>query len=358
MFGHAVKMRSVLSYFREYFDPQRPAPLLSHSAGRIARALHRTLRRLGQVDYFDACDSPNGMGADLAIGHFWSFQRLCEDNHFNRRLAFYSIADPDWMRVELERAARRFGVPFPAWDQPPPGFDNAATLALSDRVLVVGNRFTRSTFEARWQDRIRLLNYRLDSPFPCPVLDPRQRHGFVYPATHCDLRKGFMDVLRTWSKIPARQACIELVGGIRAPWDALLQRHNQGSMRFRGFLPSDQPDYWKLLRSCRFAFAPSYAEGQMGTLLEAVFSGCLPIATPACGLDERVLEWGIGIHAGDIEGQRAAVEQALAMTDGEWRHRAEGMIAAADHHHRWEHFERGVLEAIAEVSPTSHRAAV
>lgn len=342
-------MEQILSYFRDYFDPLRPAPLASHSAGRIAERLYRVMRRRGPVRYVDSADAISGQSAALALSHFWGFESLVRNNRFDRRIAFYSIADPDWMAGQLRDAARDFGVPYPHWDQPPVDFDNAATLAAADRVLLVGNGFTRCTFAACWRAKVRLLNYRVDPPIAEPPLDPARRQGFCFPATHCDLRKGFMDVLRTWSGIDPGEASLEVMGAIRPPWDTLLRRYNRGSIDYLGFLPSAQPAYWRRLHGCRFAFVPTYAEGQMGTLLEAVFSGCLPIATPASGLDERVLAWGLPITARDINGQRGAVAVAAAMSDEEWRFRAGSMLAEARRRHSWQGFEAGVLAAIDEL---------
>jgi hypothetical protein len=350
-------MDVILSYFRDYFDPLRPAPLASHSAGLIAANLFHTLERYGTVGYFDRDDAPAGLCAELALAHFWNFRDLCRWNRCDHRIAFYSIADPDWMRTLLTSAAEEFGVPFPYWDQPPAGFDHAGTMSMADRVLLVGNQCTLATFPSRWRGKIRLLNYRVDPPLALASPAPGKRRGFCYPVTHCDLRKGFMDVLRTWSGIDPRQARLQVIGAIRPPWDALLRRHNTGSLNYHGFLPSSGVKYWRVLSGCRFAFVPTYAEGQMGTLLEAVLSSCLPIATPESGLDERVLAWGIPIRARDIEGQRAAISEALAMSDEEWLHRVGAMLAAARAYHTWVGFRSGVLAAVDELLDAGRSAA-
>src|SRR5438105_4857463 len=105
--------RSVLSYFRSYFDPQRHARFANHSTGLIARHLYELLAQFGDVEYFGSKDRPQGLEADLFIGHFWAFAELCDHNRFATKIAFYSVSDPVETRLLLTPLAERFDVPMP-----------------------------------------------------------------------------------------------------------------------------------------------------------------------------------------------------------------------------------------------------
>src|ERR1700724_2467941 len=104
---------ALLSYWRDYFDPQTRAPLANHSTGLIASHLHRLLSTLGPVGYYDNAQQPRGLRADLFVGHFWSFATMCEANRFERTVAVYSLSDPTAARALLEHTAARQGVPVP-----------------------------------------------------------------------------------------------------------------------------------------------------------------------------------------------------------------------------------------------------
>jgi glycosyltransferase involved in cell wall biosynthesis len=56
-----------------------------------------------------------------------------------------------------------------------------------------------------------------------------------------------------------------------------------------GWIDSTTARYRRLLRSCQFGYIPTWVEGQMGTMLEAIFAGCIPITTAASGVDDELL---------------------------------------------------------------------
>jgi glycosyltransferase involved in cell wall biosynthesis len=292
-----------------------------------------------------------GLRAELFVGHFWSFLDYCQANDFERRVAVYPVADPTWTRATLGAAARELGVPMPEWDLPPASFDHRATFDAADAVLVVGNRATLETFPPEDRPKIRLVNYapdeRLRPSGPEWRLPPRGTA--CYAATHCDLRKGFMDVLDTWAGLGEHEAELHVVGAIRPPWDALLAAHRPRNLRYHGFVNSKRGAYVDLLRSCRYAYLPTYSEGQVGTLLEAVQQGCVPITTAASGLDDELLERCIVIDARDVEGQRRAIRQALAWDDDAFLRRRADLVEVLGRRHTWAGFEAAVGALLDEV---------
>lgn len=339
-------MRCVLSYFKDYFSPSAAAPLANHSAGQIARHLYETLTRFGAVSYFDAQERPTGLTADLFVGHFWTFADTCRRNSFKTKIAFYSVSDPDCTRRLLYALADEFGVPPPDWDLPPATFDHRETMELADLVLVVGNSHTLQTFPARWRHKIRLLNYSVDAQFYGRATGVERRAEFCYAATHCGLRKGFMDVLQTWREIDAAESSLHAVGRLDDAWAQLLRRHNRGSILYHGWVDSHTDAYCRLLQACKFAHVPTYSEGQMGTLLEMIYSGCIPVTTRAAGIDDRVLEHCLVVEPRAVEQQRQAIRRALSWSQSEYEARQAALLAAARACHNWAAFESEVARAV------------
>lgn len=341
-----VVMRCVLSYFKAYFDPEGEAPLRNHSAGLIARHIYEALQDSGDVRYFGAEENPSGIEADGFIGHFWSFADTCDRNRFGYKVAFYSVSDPTETRHLLETLAGRFDVPVPYWDLPPAGFDHERTMELADLVLVVGNSYTLHTFPQRWHHKIRLLNYAVDPKLFNSVQSSDRRNEFCYVATHCGLRKGFMDILNTWNAIESRKTRLHVIGKFETPWDRLLKEHNNGSIVNHGWIESHTPRYRQILRSCKFAHIPTYSEGQMGTLLETIFSGCVPITTRASGIDDRLLEHCLVVDPLSNEQQRKAIDEALSWSHDEYNERSQRLIAAAHQYHNWIGFRDVIKSAL------------
>jgi glycosyltransferase involved in cell wall biosynthesis len=342
-------MRSVLAYFDSYFKPGAVAPLANHSAGQIAAHLYKILSEFGPVTYLDAEDRPTDLSADLFIGHFWNYLEVSRRNRFRRKIAFYAVSDPDRRRALLHSLAERFGVPVPAWDFPPPSFDHAATMRDADLVLLVGNSYTLESFAPEWRRKIKLLNYAVDATLYASAAAVRDRIGFCYVATQCGLRKGFMDVLETWSGINAPGACLHVIGGIEPPWDDLLRQHNNGNICYHGWVDSHSPQYAHIIGRCKFAYIPTYEEGQMGSLLEAMHCGCVPITTRASGIDDRVLEQCILIEPLNIAQQKQAILDALSWPEEHYRQRQQAVITALRTFHNWTVFSNSVKSTLAEL---------
>jgi glycosyltransferase involved in cell wall biosynthesis len=342
-------LHSVLSHFRPYFDPHAAAPLANHSAGQIARHLYELLTEYGDVDYLGNDETPSGMAADLFVGHFWAFDRVWRPNSFRKKVAFYPASDARKRRALLAPLADQFGVPFPEWDFPPEPFDHQATMDAADLVLVVGNRTTLNSFPERWHGKIRCLNYSVDGALYGLRRDVLPKNEFCYIATECGLRKGFMDVLRTWSGIRGLDTRLHTIGLLDERWQRLLRSYQPELLLHHGWIDSHSEEYVRLLQSCKFAFIPTYSEGQMGSLLEAIYCGCVPITTRESGIDERVLEHCVIVEPLHIEQQRDAVLQALRWTEQEYSARQEHLLRAARTYQTWDLFRLGVSTALAEL---------
>ena len=341
---------SVLSYWRDYFSPDHPAPLAEHSTGLIASRLYRLMDARGPVRYVDNAERPRGIEAELFVGHFWSFEEMCQANEFQKKVAVYVLSDPSVARDQLTQAATRFSVPMPSWDLPPEEFDHEATMELADLVLLCGNQYTLETFPDRWRHKIRLFNYSLDERTWAPIpMTRRSPTDFVYVATHCGLRKGFLDVIDTWSAISPDVARLHVVGRLDSPYRELLAEANTGSVIVHGWIDSGSREYRDILRSCRFAYIPTWVEGQMGTVLDVVFAGCVPVTTRACGVDDEVLAQCLIVDPLRPDEHRLVIEDLVSWSHDTWRARSDDLQRVARRRHSWALFDNtvgGALDAL------------
>jgi glycosyltransferase involved in cell wall biosynthesis len=341
-----AKTGSVLSYWRDYFRPEGEPLLPNHSTGLIAGRLHRLMQQRGPVIYVDNADDPRGVAARILVGHFWAFERTCRENDFGRSVAVYVLSDPTSARALLREQAERHGVPFPAWDLPPGDFDHEATMRLADAVLLVGNSTTLETFDSRWRQKIQTINYAPDESVWQRPFQGVRRRAFVYAATTCGLRKGFLDVIDTWRGIPRSGPKLHVIGHLDSVYADRLASAETDSVVVHGWIPSYADTYINLMRSCWFAYMPTWVEGQMGTLLEAIAAGCIPITTRASGVDDRVLENCVLVEPRQPEQHREAIAEVLRWSDVELIERQEALRAALARHHSWKVFDQRVLEVL------------
>jgi glycosyltransferase involved in cell wall biosynthesis len=341
-----AKAASLLSYWRDYFRPGGKPRLPNHSTGLIAARLYRLMQQRGPVRYVDNADDPKGVGADLFVGHFWAFERTCRANNFGRSVAVYVLSDPVHARALLTEQAERHKVPFPAWDLPPDDFDHEATMRLADAVLLVGNSATLGTFDRRWHTKIRTINYAPDESIWQRPLQSIRRREFVYAATTCGLRKGFLDVMDTWRGISGSAPKLHVIGRLDKIYANRLASAMTDSVVVYGWIPSYTETYVDLMRSCWYAYMPTWIEGQMGTLLEVIAAGCIPITTRASGVDDRVLEHCVVVEPGQPEQHRDAIAEVLHWTDAELKERQEALRKALVRYHSWKVFDQRVLELL------------
>jgi glycosyltransferase involved in cell wall biosynthesis len=246
----------------------------------------------------------------------------------------------------LRDAAERYGVPFPDWDLPPGDFDHEKSMELADAVILVGNTSTLATFDARWHSKIRLVNYALGPTRWSRAAAVDRRSEFVYSATNCGLRKGFLDVIDTWRSIPAGATQLHVVGQIDEPYRGRLAASGAQAVKTYGWIPSTSRRYRELLWSCRYAYIPTWVEGQMGTVLEAIAAGCVPITTRACGVDDRVLEHCIVVEPGQPEQHRNEIAKVLAWTETEYRERQTALGESMARLHTWSGFDERVKRVV------------
>jgi glycosyltransferase involved in cell wall biosynthesis len=347
--AHRVTLRSIhsgLSYWSDYFSPEGPVVRPGFSTGWIAERLYGLLSERGTVDYWDYSQRPVGIAADVFVGHFWAFADLCQSNQFARQIAVYVLSDPVRATELLRDAAERYGVPFPDWDLPPKEFDHETTMELADGVLLVGNSATLDTFDDRWRSKITLMNYAPGSRrWPRPSIEERRRE-FVYSATTCGLRKGFLDVIDTWRGIPAGTTQLHVVGRLDEPYRDRLAVSGAEAVTTYGWIPSSSTRYRQLLSSCRFAYVPTWIEGQMGTVLETIAAGCVPITTRASGVDDRVLEHCAIVEPGQPEQHRDAIYELLSWSDSEYRERQAALTDCMERVHTWSSFEERVRKVV------------
>jgi glycosyltransferase involved in cell wall biosynthesis len=341
-----ASIHSSLSYWSDYFSPEGRATLPGHSTGWIAERLYGILSARGTVDYWDHAERPLGTSADVFVGHFWSFADLCRENDFERKVAVYVLSDPVRAAELLRDAAVRYGVPYPDWDLPPADFDHESTMELADAVILLGNSTTLATFDARWHSKITLVNYAPKANRWPPRSTSQRRHEFVYSATTCGLRKGFLDVIDTWRSIPATTTRLHVIGRIDEPYRRRLEACGAPAVTTHGWIPSTSTRYRKLLSSCRFAYIPTWVEGQMGTVLDAIAAGCVPITTRASGIDDRLLERSIVVEPGQPEQHREEIAKALAWSETEYRDRQTELRTCLERYHTWSVFDERVRNVV------------
>jgi len=84
----------------------------------------------------------------------------------------------------------------------------------------------------------------------------------------------------------------------------------------------------------------------MGTLLEVIAAGCIPITTRASGIDDAVLNHSIIVEAENPLQHRQAIAEVLGWTTSEFKQRQRALQRVATERHNWNVFDRQVREVL------------
>ena len=87
----------------------------------------------------------------------------------------------------------------------------------------------------------------------------------------------------------------------------------------------------------------------MGTMLEVLFAGCVPITTRACGVDDEVLDECLIVEPMQPDEHRALIEEVVTWSFDEWQVRSEDLQRIARRRHSWTSFDTDVGGALARL---------
>jgi hypothetical protein len=87
----------------------------------------------------------------------------------------------------------------------------------------------------------------------------------------------------------------------------------------------------------------------MGTMLEVLFAGCVPITTRASGVDDEVLDQCLIVDAMRPDQHRSLIEDVVHWSFDEWAARSVELQRTARRRHSWASFDYDVGEALADL---------
>ncbi len=194
--------------------------------------------------------------------------------------------------------------------------------------------------------KISLINSGVNSEIliPRPELRPQEYIHVIYPASHLGIRKGLFRVLQAWEKVEKTGLPIKLViiGGVDAfKKDLENWVQNHPSTSFLGWVESHTEKYRNLLQSSHIIINPSFEEGQVGCVLEAMSTGAVPIITDNCGVN---IENGVEGYIVNPEDTDELARQIISLSNNKTLREkiSQEAIAVIHRNHSWETFRQNI----------------
>ncbi len=307
-------MRILLAYSTYHFDPACPEKARKESAGVLARTLYTMLSRFGEVDYVDGLNPPTTLPHshyDLLVSILGGITPLCRMASFGNICLFAVNMHPAERNAILDRFHDRYRVcDTRSVDKAIVSLETLDDIERADAIFLVGNDTVRESFlnQGIAPQKVRALNYASALPLPEPseLEASGKTPRFVYVATEMCLRKGFdiMVELFTQAAEEGRDFHLSIIGreGNKTYASKLeqLKLTLGDKLTVEGWVPAETNAYPELLRKNDFVILPSLEEGQVGSVLDALACGLIPIVTREAGIDISPL--------GFLEGELGSAE--------------------------------------------------
>lgn len=307
--------RALLAYQR---IPRKPLPgyfEYSHNNKLTAKMLIEAMNNLGfSVDLIDWLDAPpDRQTYDLVLSHGPKyFDHIRALKAGGTKLLLVTGANPAFgnsAQQERERLLRtRRQVPF----EPRP--QNLVTYlepALHDahHILLVGNEWTRSTYDTVVQEKIWTV--KNITPFPAMLRAQAPRKRFIFFSSVGQVHRGLDLVLEAFQKIDAQLLVASHYESEPDFCDIYRNElFNSANISPVGLLKTHSSHFMQITSQADFCILPSCSEGQSGSLLNLMALGIIPVATPECGVN--LTDIGFVVEAPSPEGVLQACQRALS----------------------------------------------
>lgn len=226
----------------------------------------------------------------------------------------------------LAEVARRHGCRLPAR---PIGDVPIDQFGAFDLVACFGNRFVAEAYQ-RHGLRVEPFNNTAIREFrPLAQSFDKAKNRFMYFASGGQVLKGLDLLLDAFESRPDLELCVCGRFAAEARFVKCFERQlfHLPNVQAVGELSVGSPQFLEVAGACAYVILPSCAEGSVGTVVDCMHAGLVPVLTPECGID--LGDYGYPIAAPTLP----AVQQALANLDGvsqqEWERRRSAVLMAA-----------------------------
>ncbi len=305
----------LIIYAKSHFNPDTDnlSQINSQSsAGNIARNLYNSFggKKVIYVDHNEQKEIPDTV--DLIIGMVCeNFVWYAKKHPHAKKMLFLVNSHPLFRLKTLIQEGIRRNKKMSLREYVSP-FVFLKCIRYTDQMFVIGNEFVKNTYKQQGipEEKLILLNsgVNLDVLLPDHSKRPTNKLRVLYPSSHFALRKGLFRVMDIWKKVvhyaKEKNISVELVmlGQAEPLYEKEIQQfvsENQ-SVTNMGWVDSSTQHYRDILASSHVVLFPSLEEGQVGTVLEAMSTGAIPVMTRASGIhlsseEGFVTAWGDSI---------------------------------------------------------------
>jgi glycosyltransferase involved in cell wall biosynthesis len=313
------------------------------SAAQLAEHVYIALSRVAKVLY---ADDPKFVRTRLlfATDNWWR----CQDVKADCEIIFPAVAHLRFTRDVL--------LPLVKGIQPRRGqfdrlYEDAVIrkfeegLKRARTIVLIGNKTIENTYLDYGvpKEKLVTMNYGIDPVHFSPRERDRHEPKFVFLSAFLSVRKGFPVLMAAWEKAQreglSSRATLDVIGDVENSECDVAAFTHLANLTFQGLVVAGSDEHLRSLNSAHYVICSSLSEGQVGTLLEAMACGCVPIATRESGIDADQYG-GWVIKAGDVGDLHRVLAFVAETHDQEsWQKRSMTTREQCVRNHDWQAFE-------------------
>jgi len=216
-----------------------------------------------------------------------------------------------------------------------------ASVEHSDRITVLGNRFTSDSFRFSGRPVHRIpISSAYAFAWPGKRDWAKIRTRFLWMGSYGMVHKGLDLVLEAFAGQPHLQ--LTLCGRPEKEEDFFRLYENEltrcTNIQRMGWVDPGSVEFERIRREHAAMIYPSCSEGGGGALIHAMHGGLLPVATPAASVDLE--DFGERINEGSVEAVRQAALLVASLSEQEWEARCRASWEFVRLQHTREQFAR------------------
>lgn len=331
-------MKILLSASRKHYDFYNDNVVIKHSVGILCQLFAQTLKEFGEVEFISDTDIVTGKEYDLIVSWPRNFFNLTATNKYKKSVCFFNIAESSYIKRVLRAEAERLGCKVSDCFAP-------INYYHADLNFLIGNEFVirQYTDVGIPRDKMVRVGYRHNT-IPFKERDKNKKPVFLHLATSLGLRKGFWHVVEDFKRanLDAELWCVGRVQKEGFWVDYAKSQARDLRIKIMGWIDCDDPVYKEILNTSDFMVFPSFAEGQPGTIIEALEGGCIPLTTEEAGFDY----YPLGKY---VRGDISIWQRAYDLPNEDFRRMQKEGLSLLENEYDNEKFKRTVREAITKL---------
>lgn len=262
----------------------------------------------------------------LVFGHEPNFVRACEKYKDAKKIYYGVSAYYEYRNNMIKTMTDKFNLVFNAKVPYRRLVIPNDSVAIADKILLIGSKYTINTFPCKYRNKITLIHQSTQPSRCLNYVKARKNSEFFYIASKGNAFKGVGILIEYF--ICHSEVILHWVGPIEKEVYKAIRGRLTPNIHTYGFQDIGNDLVLHLMDNCDFIIYPSAVEGVPGAVLNAMKNGLIPLVTPWASFEgienigfimddasvssvEEAVNWALSLSTEDIELRKKECQRCI-----------------------------------------------